>query len=53
VVGGTGKLSTISGQGEFMMRSTAGEVVITVPAGGATGSFAGKVEWPALKLVTK
>jgi len=53
VVGGTGKLSTISGQGDFMMQSTAAEVVVTIPAGGATGSFAGKVEWPALTLVTK
>ena len=53
MAGGTGKLSTISGRGDFMMQSTVAEVVVTVPAGGATGNFAGKGEWRALMLVTR
>jgi hypothetical protein len=53
VLGGTGKFNNASGQGDFMMASTLTEVVITVPEGGVTGNFTGKVEWPALKLTTK
>jgi hypothetical protein len=53
VLGGTGKFNNASGQGDFMMASTLTEVVITVPQGGVTGNFTGKVEWPALKLTTK
>jgi hypothetical protein len=53
VVGGTGKFSNASGQGDFMMTSTLTEVVVTIPQGGVTGNFTGKVEWPELKLITK
>jgi hypothetical protein len=53
VVGGTGKFSNASGQGDFMMTSTLTEVVVTIPQGGVTGNFTGKVEWPELKLTTK
>jgi hypothetical protein len=53
VVGGTGRFSNVSGQGDFMMISTLNEVVVTVPQGGVTGNFTGKVEWPELKLMTK
>jgi hypothetical protein len=35
------------------MSSTVAEAVVTIPEGGATGSFTGKAEWPALKLATK
>jgi hypothetical protein len=53
VVGGTGRFSNASGQGDFMMASTLTEVVVTIPQGGVTGNFTGKVEWPELKLTTK
>ena len=53
VVGGTGRFSNVSGQGDFMMISTLNEVVVTVPQGGVTGNFTGKVEWTELKLMTK
>jgi hypothetical protein len=53
VVGGTGKFSNASGQGDFMMTSTLTEVVVTIPQGGVTGNFTGKVEWPELKVTTK
>jgi hypothetical protein len=53
VVGGTGKFSNASGQGDFMMTSTLNEVVVTIPQGGVTGNFTGKVEWPELKVTTK
>jgi hypothetical protein len=53
VVGGTGRFSNASGQGDFMMTSTLTEVVVTIPQGGVTGSFTGKVEWPELKVTTK
>ena len=36
-----------------MMQSMVAEVVATISAGGGTGSFAGKIEWPALTLATK
>jgi hypothetical protein len=36
-----------------MLTSTLTEVVITIPQGGVTGSFTGRVEWPELKLTTK
>jgi hypothetical protein len=53
VVGGTGKFSNASGQGDFMMTSTLNEVVVTIPQGGVTGNFTGKVQWPELKVTTK
>jgi hypothetical protein len=53
VVGGTGRFNGASGQGEFMMASTLNEVVVTVPQGGITGNFTGKIEWPELKVTTK
>ena len=53
VLGGTGKFNNASGQGDFMMTSTLTEVVVTVPQGGVTGNFTGKVEWPELKVTTK
>jgi hypothetical protein len=53
VVGGTGKFSNASGQGDFMMTSTLNEVVVTIPQGGVTANFTGKVEWPELKVTTK
>jgi hypothetical protein len=53
VVGGTGRFSNASGQGDFMMASTLTEVVVTIPQGGVTGNFTGKVEWPELKVTTK
>jgi hypothetical protein len=53
VVGGTGRFSDASGQGDFTMSSTLTEVVVTIPQGGVTGNFTGKVEWPELKVTTK
>jgi hypothetical protein len=53
VLGGTGKFNNASGQGDFTMASTLTEVVVTIPQGGVTGNFTGKVEWPELKLTTK
>lgn len=53
VLGGTGKFSTTSGQGDFMLTTTVAEVVLTIPEGGVTGNFTGKVVWPSLKLTTK
>ncbi|HSF31991.1 MAG TPA: hypothetical protein VLK82_16115 [Candidatus Tectomicrobia bacterium] len=53
VLGGTGRFKNASGQGDFMMTSTLTEVVVTIPQGGVTGTFTGKVEWPELKLTTK
>jgi hypothetical protein len=53
VLGGTGRFKDASGQGDFMMASTLTEVQVTVPQGGVTGTFTGKVEWPELKITTK
>ena len=53
VLGGTGRFTNASGQGDFMMTSTLTEVVVTIPQGGVTGNFTGKVVWPELKLTTK
>jgi hypothetical protein len=53
VLGGTGKFANATGQGDFTMTSTLNELVITVPEGGVTGNFTGKVEWPELKVTTK
>jgi hypothetical protein len=53
VLGGTGRFNNASGQGDFMVTSTLTEVVVTIPQGGVTGNFTGKVEWPELKLTTK
>ena len=53
VLGGTGRFNNASGQGDFMMTSTLNEVVVTIPQGGVTGNFTGKVEWPELKVTTK
>jgi hypothetical protein len=59
VLGGTGRFSNASGQGDFMMTSTLAEVVVTIPKEGqavepgVTGDFTGKVEWPELKVTTK
>jgi hypothetical protein len=36
-----------------MLTSTLTEVVVTIPQGGMTGNFTGKVVWPSLKLTTK
>ena len=32
-----------------MLTSTLTEVVVTIPQGGVTGNFTGKVVWPSLK----
>jgi hypothetical protein len=53
VVGGTGKYSTTSGQGEMMLTTTLVELELKVPAEGVTGNFTGKAVWPSLKLTTK
>jgi hypothetical protein len=53
VVGGTGRFSNASGQGDFMLTSTLIEVVVTIPQGGVTGNFTGTLVWPELKLTTK
>jgi hypothetical protein len=53
VLGGTGRFNNASGQGDFMMTSTLTELVLTIPQGGLTGNFTGKVVWPSLKLTTK
>jgi hypothetical protein len=53
VLGGTGRFNNASGQGDFMLTSTLTEVVITIPQGGVTGNFTGRLEWPELKLTTK
>ena len=36
-----------------MLTSTLTEVVVTIPQGGVTGSFAGQVVWQELKVTTK
>ena len=53
VLGGTGKFANASGQGDFTMTSTLHELTLTIPQGGVTGNFTGKVVWLALKLTTK
>jgi len=53
VLGGTGRFSATTGQGDFMLTTTLTEVVLTIPQGGMTGSFTGKLQWPAMKLITK
>ena len=53
VLGGTGKFNNASGQGDFTMTSTLTEMTITVPQGGVTANFTGKLVWPELKLTTK
>ena len=53
VLGGTGKFANASGQGDFTMTSTLTDLVLTIPQGGITGNFTGKVVWPELKLTTK
>jgi hypothetical protein len=53
VLGGTGRFNGASGQGDFMMTSTLTELTITIPQGGVTANFTGKVVWPSLKLTTK
>jgi hypothetical protein len=53
VLGGTGRFNGASGQGDFTLTSTLTEVVVTIPQGGVTGNFTGKVVWPSLKLTTK
>ena len=53
VLGGTGRFNGASGQGDFTMTSTLTELTITIPQGGVTANFTGKVVWPELKLTTK
>jgi hypothetical protein len=53
VLGGTGKFNNASGQGDFTLSSTLTELVLTIPQGGITGNFTGKVVWPSLKVTTK
>ena len=53
VLGGTGRFNNASGQGDFTMTSTLTELTITVPQGGVTANFTGKLVWPELKLTTK
>jgi hypothetical protein len=59
VLGGTGRFSNASGQGDFMMTSTLTEVQATIPKEGqadepgVTGDFTGKIEWSELKIATK
>jgi hypothetical protein len=53
VLGGTGRFNNVSGQGDFMLTSTLTEVVVTIPQGGVTGNFTGRVVWQELKLTTK
>jgi hypothetical protein len=50
VVGGTGKFSTTSGQGEMMLTTTLIELELKIPEEGVTGNFTGKAVWPALKI---
>jgi hypothetical protein len=49
----TGKFNNASGQGDFTLSSTLTELVLTIPQGGITGNFTGKVVWPSLKVTTK
>jgi hypothetical protein len=53
VLGGTGRFNNVSGQGDFTMTSTLNELTLTIPQGGVTGNFTGKVVWQELKLATK
>jgi hypothetical protein len=53
VLGGTGRFNNASGKGDFMLTSTLTEVVVTIPQGGITGNFTGRVVWEELKLTTK
>jgi hypothetical protein len=53
VLGGTGRFNNASGQGDFSMTSTLNELTLTIPQGGVTGNFTGKVAWQELKLTTK
>jgi hypothetical protein len=53
VTGGTGKFSKASGQSQFVLHSTVGEVVRTVPERDVTGSFTGQVLWEALKYTMR
>jgi len=50
--GGTGRFSKISGQSEFVVRSTVAEYVVTIPEGGVTANFAGQAAWSALEYNT-
>jgi hypothetical protein len=50
--GGTGKLTNLSGQGEFPVRSTVAEYMAAMPEGGVTGDFSGLAVWPALHYKT-
>ena len=50
MVGGTGKFSTTSGQGEMMLTTTLIERELKIPEEGVTGNFTGKAVWPALKI---
>jgi hypothetical protein len=52
ITGGTGQFKTVSGQSEFVVRSTTVEEVVTVPEGGSTGNFAGQAQWTALRYRT-
>src|SRR4029434_7840684 len=45
VLGGTGRFNNAAGQGDFKMTSTLTEMTITVPQGGVTANFTGKLEW--------
>lgn len=53
ILGGTGRFNNASGQGDFTMASTLTELTITIPQGGVTANFTGKLVWPELKLTTK
>jgi hypothetical protein len=35
------------------MTSTLTEVTVTIPEGGVTANFTGKVVWPEMKITTK
>src|SRR5215831_4796860 len=50
--GGTGRFSKVSGQSQFVVRSTIAEYVVTLPEDGVTANFAGQAAWSALKYTT-
>ena len=52
IKGGTGRFSKVSGQSEFVVRSSMAEYVMTLPEGGVTANFAGQAAWSALKYNT-
>jgi hypothetical protein len=52
VSGGTGKFHSISGESNFVVRSTIAEYTASIPEGGVTANFAGQAAWSALRYTT-